>query len=63
MRANKIQAAGQPLEISDKNLLLDLILLEAAIHRKQEMAPKKVRQNQKTELKIKLKVFRGRGLD
>ena len=63
MRANKILAAGQPLEISDKNLLLDLILLVAAIHRKQEMAQKKVRQNQKTELKIKLKVFRGRGLD
>ena len=63
MRANKILAAGQPLEISDKNLLLDLILLVAAIHRKQEMAQKKVQQNQKTELKIKLKVFRGRGLD
>ena len=62
MRINKILAAGQPLEISDKNLLLDLILLEAVIHRKQEMAQKKVRQNQKTELKIKLKVFRGQGL-
>ena len=62
MRINKILAAGQPLEISDKNLLLDLILLEEAIHRKQEMAQKKVRQNQKTELKIKLKVFRGRRL-
>ena len=62
MRINKILAVGQPLEISDKNLLLDLILLEAVIHRKQEMAQKKVRQNQKTELKIKLKVFRGQGL-